>query len=284
MRKNFIDTKEIYTEETLGIRLADLVNIEDSAANLSKAINIPISTLYDKPFWFTYNGQYYYYKEMSNAIRILNELLGQYFSEYMDLPSIQYELALGKNGIEGVLSKNFREPEKTYVEASSLPLYYYIYIDYLLHFIDGTNHELKKKLDALIVKDLFTCMIDRHANTLCTTDEGLDLAPQFDYEYSLSLTDLNGNMRTRINYSNPLFIKFPYYHGSSRIIDPQYLKKMMRHDKQISLYCEKMADVDINAVLEKISAERKIVIPDKIVNHYETFYNDRKDSLMKILK
>ncbi len=284
MPYNYFNVNDIYTAETIGIKLSELEKIDDNARHLSESINIDIDTLYDKPFWFLYNGEYYYYKEIDNALRLLNELLGQYFSEYMNLPTIKYDIALNSEGIAGVLSKNFREPGKKYVEGPDLPVYYYMYIDYLLRFKDGANHELKRKIDSLLAKDLFTFMIDRHANTLCTTDTGIDLAPQFDYEYSLSFRDLNGNFRTDIGYANPIFRKFPYYDERTRFIDVDMIKKIMKRDKQLLREFEKMYAIDIAKVLESISSERKLTIPDEIRDYYSSFYNERKQRLMKTIK
>lgn len=284
MEKVFYDVNDLYTPDTIGIRISDLERIEDSASNLSKNINIDVSRLYDKPFWFKYNGKYYYYKEMKNALRLLNELLGVYFSTYMGLESIQYDIALGQNGIMGILSENFREQNKKYIEATDLPFYYYMYIDYVLRFKLGEKDDLKRKINAILVKDIFTCLVDRHANTLCTIGNEFDIGPQFDFEYSLSHKDFCGRVRVFTDYTNPLFIKFPYHDSRLRVISDDYLKILCKRDPQAQEYCEKMNAVDIKAVLEQISDERKIIISQELFKHYEHFYDNRKKTLMKKLK
>lgn len=284
MEKVYYDVNELYTKGTIGIKTRDLERIEDSASNLSKNINIDISDLYDKPFWFKYNGKYYYYKEMKNALRVLNELLGQYFSEYMDLESIRYDLALSDNGIAGILSENFRQADKRYISATDLPFYYYIYFDYILRFKSGYDNELKRKINALLVKDIFTCMIDRHANTLCTIDDKLDLAPQFDFEYSLSHLNFFGRERKFTDYTNPLFKRFPYYNAKSRIFKDEYLKILCRRDPKALEDFEKMSDINMKKVLEQIGDERNIYISKELRKRYEHFYNHRRNILRKVLK
>ncbi len=276
-------SKCLYTPNTKGIPLTDLTLIDDTASNLSKEINIDINDLHNKPFWFKYKGTYYYYKETTLAIRIINELLGQYLSEYMDLPTIKYDLCLNEENIIGLLSKNFREQGKEYINACDLSIIQYVYIDYLLRFGDRKN-ELRRKLINMITKDIFTCMIDRFANTLCIGGDHFDLAPLFDYEYSMSYRDINGNIRDDLEYQSPLLAKFPYTYHSLKAISDEEFKRMVKKDEQYREAAERMNALKMNDVLDTISDERGIFIPDDLREYYTDFYHDRQVALMKTLK
>ena len=277
------DASVLYSPGIRGIDMSQLELVNCSAADLSDSINIDISTLYDKPFWFKCNGEYYYFKELTSALKVLNELLGEYFSTYMDLPTVNYDIALSNDSISGVLSKNFREKGKKYVDANNLPLRYYAYLDYLLRFSSDSNNELKRKLDSMIAKDVFTCMCDREINTLCTLDGGFDIAPLYDYELSMSI-GANGFPRPYNGYSNPLFVLFPYFDRFKRKIDDEYLTELIQRDSQMRRECEKMYAVDMRDALNCVANKHGIFVPDEIASYYVSFYDDRKKVFMKTLR
>lgn len=95
-----------------GISIRDLEKPHENLLALSKAINISLSDLILKNNWYVYNGEYYYFKKISIAMRVVNELLGEYLSKYMELPTVEYGLVLDFNKIVGLLSKNFRSRQK----------------------------------------------------------------------------------------------------------------------------------------------------------------------------
>ena len=98
----------LYGSYIKGINTRDLEATKENFMKLSKKLNIPFIDLLLKKNWYLYNGEYYYFKKMSIAMRILNELLGEYLSKYMNLPTVEYTLALDYDKVVGLLSKNFR--------------------------------------------------------------------------------------------------------------------------------------------------------------------------------
>lgn len=108
------------TDNTQGISISDLDIVDVSKYDLAQELNIPFNELEKSDNWYYYQGDIYYVKNRSFMHNIINELLGEYMSSYMNLPTIRQTLLLGDNSILGLASKNFRESGIKYVKANRL--------------------------------------------------------------------------------------------------------------------------------------------------------------------
>lgn len=86
----------------------------------AEKLNIPYPILKKYPDWFLIENKYYYLKVRSRMFNIINELLGAELSLYMNLPTINPQLATNNDVIIGTIAQNFREPQKKYVYAKDL--------------------------------------------------------------------------------------------------------------------------------------------------------------------
>lgn len=236
-----------------------------------------------------YNGEYYYFKKMSIAMRVVNELLGEYLSKYMELPTVEYELVLDFNKIVGLLSKNFRNRQKKYyasyeVKRRDLSLFSTAIESHKIN-------ELRKILDRLIMKDFYSCLTDRGNNTLISMNflKKVSLEESFDYELSFvderESTELNlGSEKPKYDtYYNPLFVsKDPdsRYEG----ITYDTLREMLEYDEYLNEVFECIMDFDIKKALLDLEDAHNFKIADEMKEYYFDFDKLRKDELRIALK
>lgn len=166
-----------------GISIRDLEKVKDNLSKL-KVLNISLNELVLKDNWYMYDGEYYYYKKLYSAMKVVNELLGEILSMYMCLPTIHYTLALDYDHIVGVLSKNFRVKGKKYISAIDVPT------KRLSVFTESLEskriNELRRTLDRLLIRDFYASASDKLRNVLLSKSyfRGLNLEESFDYEFS----------------------------------------------------------------------------------------------------
>lgn len=272
-----------------GISIRDLEKPHENLLALSKAINISLPDLILKNNWYVYNGEYYYFKKMSIAMRVVNELLGEYLSKYMELPTVEYELVLDFNKIVGLLSKNFRNRQKKYyasyeVKRRDLSLFSTAIESHKIN-------ELRKILDRLIMKDFYSCLTDRGNNTLISMNflKKVSLEESFDYELSFvderESTELNlGSEKPKYDtYYNPLFVsKDPdsRYEG----ITYDTLREMLEYDEYLNEVFECIMDFDIKKALLDLEDAHNFKIADEMKEYYFDFDKLRKDELRIALK
>lgn len=271
------------------ISIRDLEKPHENLLALSKAINISLPDLILKNNWYVYNGEYYYFKKMSIAMRVVNELLGEYLSKYMELPTVEYELVLDFNKIVGLLSKNFRNRQKKYyasyeVKRRDLSLFSTAIESHKIN-------ELRKILDRLIMKDFYSCLTDRGNNTLISMNflKKVSLEESFDYELSFvderESTELNlGSEKPKYDtYYNPLFVsKDPdsRYEG----ITYDTLREMLEYDEYLNEVFECIMDFDIKKALLDLEDAHNFKIADEMKEYYFDFDKLRKDELRIALK
>lgn len=272
-----------------GISIRDLENPKENLFALSKAINISLPDLILKNNWYMYNGDYYYFKKMSIGMRVVNELLGEYLSKYMELPTIEYELALDFNKIVGLLSKNFRSRQKKYYAAYEVKRR-----DLSLFSTAIESHkitDLRKTLDRLIMKDFYSCLADRGNNTLISMNflKKISLEESFDYELSFvderesAELNLNSEKPKYDTYYNPLFVS---KNPDSRYTEITYdtLRGMLEYDEYLNEVFERIMDFDIKRALLNLEDAHGFKIADEMKEYYFDFDRLRKNELRIALK
>ncbi len=273
-----------------GISIRDLEQIKTNRVKLDKKLNISLAEIILKNNWYIYNEEYYYYKRLDSAFRIMNELIGVYLSKYMMVPTVEYTLALDFGKIVGLLSKNFRKLKKRYYLATC------VNYRYLKKFSDSLNEpvvdELRKSLDRLIMKDFYSCMTDRIRNTLVsmTRFKSVNLEPSFDYE--LSFVDEKDSIYPKMGkcercefdtYFNPLFYTDDEDKSYGEITYDT-LKEMMVYDEYLVYLFERIMDFDIAKAIKCIEEENGIIVADDLKDYYIDFDKTRKSELSKNLR
>lgn len=272
------DLSLLYREDTRGIPSSELERPGYSLDELAYILNIDRDILSRKDYWYKYKGELYYLKKRNIITYILNELLGEYMSRYMELPTIVYELALEDEKVVGLLSKNFRRCDKEYKMTYDLGTIDALRLNYALS-IFSRNKELHEMLIRLIIKDYFVCMRDRNVNTLCEKSSfHVSVAPLFDYEKSFS-RDYFCDV-----YYNPLFTKNKRGMSTVQGIDMDILSMLMKYDKYFQDQFDKMMEFDMVRCLDNLRDYYKINIPEEVGSYYVEFNNNRKEELIESLK
>lgn len=269
------DTSVLLTERTRSIDISEITEISIwDFSDLKSEINIPSAELEKWYNWYLYKNAYYYLKKRDTISNILNELLGEYISRYMELPTISYDLVADKtnNKVVGLLSKNFRRKDKRYKPSYKLNIFDNIYFNGCL-FSMISHSKLHKTLCRLIVKDFYTCLKDRDINVICEKKLfGLNLGVSYDYEISFDKEDFDAP------YYSPLFKNiFDYNYPIPITIDT--ICAMLEYNKYLGEQLDKMLEFDMVRALDNIRDAYKIFIPSEIEEYYLEFNKERKEHL-----
>lgn len=288
---SFASTIDLLKDNDIkGISIRDLEIIKENRVKLAKKLNISLAEIILKNNWYIYDGEYYYYKRLDSAFRIMNELIGVYLSKYMSVPTVEYTLALDFGKIVGLLSKNFRKLKKRYYLATC------VNSKYLKKFSNSLNEpivdELRKSLDRLIMKDFYSCMTDRVRNTLVSMTRLKNVSLETSFDYEMSFIDERDSLYPRFEkdethefdrYFNPLFYNDDEDKSYGEI-DYDTLKGMMEYDEYLIYLFERIMDFDIAKAIKCIEEENGMVVAEDLKNYYINFDKIRKDELSRNLR
>lgn len=288
---SFASTIDLLKDNDIkGISIRDLEIIKENRVKLAKKLNISLAEIILKNNWYIYDGEYYYYKRLDSAFRIMNELIGVYLSKYMSVPTVEYTLALDFGKIVGLLSKNFRKLKKRYYLATC------VNSKYLKKFSNSLNEpivdELRKSLDRLIMKDFYSCMTDRVRNTLVSMTRLKNVSLETSFDYEMSFIDEIDSLYPRFEkneahefdrYFNPLFYNDDEDKSYGEI-NYDTLKGMMEYDEYLIYLFERIMDFDIAKAIKCIEEENGMVVADDLKNYYINFDKIRKDELSRNLR
>ena len=69
-----------------------------------------------------------------------------------------------------------------------------------------------------------------------------------------------------------------------RKIDMRFIRKLFKNDTYFREQLEKMLDFDMLRALDNIRDDKKINLPEEVVQYYLNFNNLRKETMIKSLK
>lgn len=257
------DSDIFITNETKGILLDNFRSLNLTEDELACLLHMSEYKVEKSSNWHEYQGDMWYLKRRNNMLNIINELLGEYLSLYMNLPSIRHLLLLDKNRIIGVVSKNFREKDVEYVKANCLDYDEHKRINkILLSRSTIFNKSRKREMYNYIIRNFYANQCDRMHNVLCYYKfKGIYLAPLYDYEMSF------------ISSSDDRIID-PYFMGID--ITASFLSRLLNFDANMESSVSKIMDFDMKKSLGYLEEQYKIIIPDDMRKYYIDFDVDRK--------
>lgn len=233
---------------------------------LSELTQTSIEDLEQYDNWYFIDGDCWYYKEVYRAFVLINELLGEKLSLYMDLPTIRYSLVSKEGKLSGLISKNFKNQSENYAKGISIPPELIGYLQKCL--IDrnkSISEHTRRQLTSYLIRNFYSALCDRIANTLYAynSKEPFIMAPLWDYESSFCDSELR-------DYVDPL-IYFPFsYHNCELLAN---------NNDYFKYYLHKIWTFDIKRALQEIAFEHKIVIPSEFYKYYRQFDIERKEVL-----
>ena len=223
--------------------------------------------------WYTSGNKWYYFKYFpyaeSNYInyKLINELIGEYLANYLNVDVVHYEIGRFKDTY-GLVSENFIKKGSKYyfLEDIDIPKDYTSTNNLLLlknrcKNIENYN-KLINEIFKLVAIDIYMNQADRNdSNFQFRKEKGsISLAPLYDFEESF-------------------YEPFKDEYKSILLgIDIYDIKKYLELKKLIN----KLLDLNIKDILYKIECDKNILIPKENKEYYEDFVSDRKMLLKSV--
>ncbi len=264
---------------------------DDKNSFLSDELNIPKSYLIAYNGWHKIDGELYYYKNVA----IFNEIFLSELTKYYNLKCVNYSIVYGKKGL-GIISKNFREKNKTYYDYDdffgkygiNIPNDIIILKRILEQILTEKNaKELMNTFFRLSAFDWFTGQTDRSAGnvTFDVTDQ-VSLCPLTDNGSSLHSAPKNNKTLYRILYTrlNSIYnyLEFPY---NNRVNENNLTSiYLINNFEEFKKYLEISLDIDINEVLNRTIEKYNLLVPNDDRNELIDFFDTKRSILEKTLE
>lgn len=250
------------TDKTKGINLSDLKHLHMSKVVLTE-LHIPLRELEKRNNWYELDGKKYFVKRRALMQNIINELLGEYVSKYMNLATVHQSLLLDDDKIIGLVSENFRKKGIKYVKADCLTDEEHCKINkVLLSRPTLINRNYKRKMYDYLMRNFYTNQCDRMNNVLCYYHfNRIYLAELYDYEMSF------------ISPEDYRLID-PYFMGID--ITTNFLAKLLNWDANLQSSVDKIRNFDMQDALDYLENYYKIIIPDDLSDYYLDYDQKRK--------
>lgn len=264
------DSKKFMTDDTKCVHLEDFKRLNITKDELAYILHVGKELIEKRENWYSYDGDMWYLKQRCNMRIIINELLGEYLSTYMDLPTIHYILLVSNGKIDGVASKNFRDKGISYIQANKLSDRQHKNINrVLLSRPTIFNREYKKQMYNYLMRNYYANQGDRMHNVLCEYRfKKIYLSALYDYEMS---------------FANPSEDRIldPYFLGLD--IVPHLLKELVKRDNAMQDSVNKILELSMNVALESIEDDNKIKIPEDLKKYYLDYDSSRKEKILSII-
>lgn len=295
MEKNLIGIKEYrnngyidldYFLSNMGIDTSSIEKIISSEK--VEPVNEKCSS---EVFSFYYDGIKYYYKtnEMRKPFNYYAELLAEELLYDYGLPCAEYDLAICSNNI-GVISKNFKKDNFTYVKLSSILTDCYGEENYFDNFhLDGIWYALECRYkDENVVSNLMNRIVNKFLFDILTN--------QLDSS-NLFISEHGNDIDIAPMYDNELMLYSPNYFsfGVDEIVDnfgdgvTQSLEKFLGYGSSdyYDLIMNKVSIISEENLLRKfVNIERKTnyPIPEEIKKSFLNGFKKHREKIEKILR
>lgn len=248
-----------------GVRLYDIGNYHHIEADeeLAQITMTPLDHLKKYNNWYFKNGEFVYFKKRTGLLQILNELLGEYLSEYMNLPTVKYKVVEHDGEIAGLVSPIFKNSSYNYFPAYSLNREKLKKIKRILKDPSfECDEETRKLLTAYIVRNYYASQKDRMVNVLYATSSKSDfiMAPLYDYEASFDDPEMMHIPDPMIEYN----------------FNPESIAFLRQNNAYFEEYIELIKSFKIHVALKKIEMKKNIVIPSYAKEYYKDYDQKRK--------
>lgn len=262
----------------------------EEAKRLSEKIGISIYEAQNEFKWHEINNKYYLFKFSNDLIHILNELIGPKLAVKFDLRTVDNIPAIMDYGdnlkLYGILSKNFKDKKKLYLDMYDLGFKNQRGIDNKCKNISKLKRYCNQEDYENLINSIFkmTCLdylmgqADRVSSNFLFEKEvsKITFAPLFDY--SEAYESIKENC-TYDKYHNP---SLPFSVGNAFMTlsfwETKFKWFLWRYPNFIK-YLEIACDIDIIKILEEIEKEYYLSIPDD----YKFYYDIRTKEKQKVL-
>lgn len=223
--------------------------------------------------WYISGNKWFYFKDFSREkynsfeFKLINELIGEYLANYLNIDVIHYEFAKLDNTL-GLASESFIQKGSKYCFQKDINIpcnYANMQNIYLLRNRcknDLNYHKLMNEIFKLLSIDIYMNQTDRsYSNCQFRIEKGnLHLAPLYDFEES--------------------FIEPFKMHYNSNLVGIE-IDEIKKYDKLKEILVN-LFNLDILDVLREIEFKRNICISKENKEYYREFVNDRKMLLKSV--
>lgn len=272
-RKSLVDLK--------GKRYDDVTDL--SVEELARYLKIDSDLFKFYTDWYILDDGLYYFK----SDFVFNEIFLSELAREFNVKCVKFMLATNGKRI-GVLSKNFRKKNSTYLDYLEFTRRYFVHIPEDLDTFKNQSYsvfgeEVGKRLSdqvfSLVAFDFFSGQNDRtHINVAFETNSSdvVKLAPLCDNGVSFSTSDFN----SYISCFGNLYFPFDKY------IDPRQLELLKLVRDNISFYnsLTKALDIDIQEVLNRTIEKYKFRMSTYEKIKINDYFGSKKDIIERTLK
>ena len=234
------------------------------------------------------DGTYYFFKIFNHLYPVLNELIGPKIARYLELRSAQNYPAIMQyhrnNKFYGIVSKNFKDPNKEYKNIFQLGFNnktspHYRNIRKLKKYCRKEDYEeILNDIFKMTALDYLMGQKDRVASNFLFEQDGdkITLAPLFDYAESYDHIKWGcyfnqEKVKRSCSVGNALF--------APAFWDPKF-KKFLKKYPRFQKYLEKIQEIDIIEILKEIEDEHKLIIPEDYKKYYDVRTKEKQKSLV----
>ena len=238
----------------------------DVDTDIARSMNLPISDLLDYPNWYVKCGKKFYFKKRNGLSGLLNELLGEDLSRWMDLPTVHYDIVENDDGeIIGLFSENVRKKDVIYRKSKFLSKYEVEYIRRVFTEKDfECDQKFKRDLTYYIVRNYFAALRDRYSNSeIIVNEDGFEIPHLMDYESSYIDHLL-------ITYCDPM-LDFTF--------NPESIDLLKENNEYFVEAVDRAFSYNYRDALMRIENEHKIVIPYSVRDYYKEFEARRRETM-----
>ncbi len=260
------------------IQLKPIIRTSKEANLVAQKNNITLYDATDQFKWHLINGNYYRFKFFDKIYPILNELIGPKIAQNLELRSANNLPAKMKFSNDltfyGILSENFKEPNKEYLTMfelgfSNKTMPNYKNLNKLKRYCSKDDYdELLNNILKMTALDYLMGQVDRVAsNFLFEKDEhSITFAPLFDYAEAYEYAKIGCYFNTKENRTLNCSV------GNS-LIAPAFwesrFKRFLRKYPQFRDYLNEVCKINIVEIIEEIEKEHQIKISDECKDYYD---------------
>lgn len=274
------------------IHIKPVKRTQEEIEILTEKVGINIYEAKSQFRWHEIDGKFYHFKFTDRFFLILNELIGPKIARRLNLKTANNILAImdysEKTYLYGILSENFKDKDKQYIDMNDLGFKNKRYVNYNSYYrnIIKLKRYCKKENYKDLIDSIFkmTCLdyimgqADRvPENFLFEKDNDyIIFAPLFDYGEAYE------SIKEGCIYDKYRHPDLPFSVANSFITiamwEPKF-KRFLRKYPNFQRYLETVCKIDIIEILEEIEEEHQLKINEEIKRYYDVRTKEKQKIL-----
>lgn len=214
------------------------------------------SSTYNKN-WYKYQNHWYYFKDLITEDEVTSELLGSYVAKYLDLPTINYQIAK-LNDSYGLISEDLEVGKNIFKDFYFWRRRYTNFYEFLININQDFGDLLTLQFFKIALLNIYLDQKDFNTGSLLfkKEDNNLKLLGVLDFEKAMITRQSKLKLYSKLYTSNRFF--------SNQLKDiPYILKDFPKFRKEI----KKILNLDVLVFLNKIEQDYGIKMTSYLKNN-----------------